>query len=298
MSEPACVRLATMAMRCRFELVLFGDDELWLRSAGEAAIEEIEDTHAELTRFERDSVVSRINRGGRQFVDADVFDLLSLAERVREESHGAFDLRMGGRGNVELDDHARSVEVTNGAQLDLGGIAKGFAVDRAIAALWDAGIENAFVHGGTSSAAGIGCGPDGEPWRVRLFDDDGPKVSLIDQALSVSGEEHQPGHLVDPRTGQERRAPISEACVGATAAAGDAWSTAIAVHGEGPLEPPSVLTVFRWRAAEEGAAVLGAVKPAEWGMGAPVSVGVERVDSEEHRSPVSRAMGGCVRVAN
>ncbi len=251
MSEQLCVRLAAEAMRCRFELLLVGDDEAWLRSVGEAAIDEIESAHASLTRFERGSTVSRINSGGLQRVDVDVFALLELAERVRGASGGAFDIRRRGTGEVRMDPASRSVEVLRGAQLDLGGIAKGYAIDRTVAVLREEGVESAFVHGGSSSAAGIGVAPDGWPWRVRLFGGTGPMISLSDRALGVSGDDHQPGHIMDPRTAGRREVTMSAACVGMSAAECDGWSTAIAVLGEVPEHMPGDVEVHVQSSCDE-----------------------------------------------
>lgn len=66
-----------------------------------------------------------------------------------------------------------------GIRLDLGAIGKGYALERAVEILRDAGIVNAIVHGGTSIVYGIGRQPNGQPWRVgvRTLDDNGSPAS-------------------------------------------------------------------------------------------------------------------------
>lgn len=55
-----------------------------------------------------------------------------------------------------------------GIRLDLGAIGKGYAIERAVAILRDAGIVSAIIHGGTSTVYGIGRQPNREPWRVGV----------------------------------------------------------------------------------------------------------------------------------
>lgn len=239
------VRLAAWSMGCRFELVIAGPDPGSARAAGEEALAEVEAAHARLTRFERGSVVSRINAaagGPAQPVDAEVFGLLALCEEVRAASGGGFDVTAGPDGErapLELDPRRRTARLTRaGARLDLGGVGKGFAADLARAALDDAGVGSALLHAGTSTVAAVGTRPDGEPWTVRVG---GPGVDVAlapGETLSVSGDAVQRGHIFDPRTGAVRTGGVLAACVAgadpASGATADAWSTAIAVLGGPP----------------------------------------------------------------
>lgn len=98
-----------------------------------------------------------------------------------------------------------------GLQLDLSGIAKGFAVDHVTDALVAAGLQDFLVEVG-GELRGVGRRPDGQPWRVRLDTplDTLPSVALTDLAIATSGDrwhahEHHGrrwSHTIDPRSGE------------------------------------------------------------------------------------------------
>lgn len=196
----ALVRLARMAMASRFELLLEGEDEVWLRAAGEAALSEIQRLDAQLSIYQPTSEMSRINaRAGYEAVPVEprLFALLQAAKRIYDISGGAFDVTVAplmkawgffrGEGSmpspevlaaareitgmhlVHLDESTRTVRFARpGVSIDLGAIGKGFAVDEAIAVLRESGVRNAFLHGGTSTSFGMGHSPDGEAWYVSI----------------------------------------------------------------------------------------------------------------------------------
>lgn len=278
------IRLATFSMGTRFEFVLVGDDEVRLRAAGEQAIIEVEDLHARLSCFSRASIVSHLNRHGFPgpvAVDRETFDLLALARDVWCDSDGAFDITIAplmhtlgfrkggslqldgvhpiGMNLIELDDAACTMRFTQpGVAMDLGAIAKGYALDRAAEILREAGIDCALLHGGTSTVVAIGCpfessGNGG--WRVRVHDDVEPRdVILCDEAMSVSAPRGRVierdgaaiGHVVDPRTKDAAVGAICAAVISSSAAVADAWSTALVVTGARPgAMPESIRSVMR-----------------------------------------------------
>ncbi|HEV8356354.1 MAG TPA: FAD:protein FMN transferase [Gemmatimonadales bacterium] len=238
-------------MGTRFELVLADASPERHRAAGEAALEEIESCHRRLTRFEPSGLpahLARCRAGGPVPLDADTFALLADALAVWRVSGGAFDLtvprcRMDA---IVLDPVSRTVRLAvRDVVLDFGGIAKGHALDLAAAVLRRAGVTAAFLHGGTSSAVGIGppLVSAGEPalgWRVALGRGAGaPTVTLRDEALSISAVwKGNPHPTMDPRTGRPlaggeggaRRVAV----VGPSARLADAWSTALLVTGKRP----------------------------------------------------------------
>jgi thiamine biosynthesis lipoprotein len=68
-----------------------------------------------------------------------------------------------------LDERTRTVRFTRPCmQIDLGGIGKGFAIDQAIQILREAGVTNALLHGGTSTAYAFGRNEDGLPWKIGI----------------------------------------------------------------------------------------------------------------------------------
>jgi FAD:protein FMN transferase len=236
------VRGAVAAMGTRFELVIASEDERAVRPLLEEALREIEDLHVRFTRFSRDSLISHINRTAARSavrLDRPTFALFTCAEQVRVLSNGAFDITLGS-GSVILDERNCSIAFGSpNVAIDLGAIAKGYALDRAAQILRDGGITSALIHGGTSSVLAIGAPPDAPAWRVGLARGHRlPFVDLCDAALSVSRPFSQlrdgKTHIVDPRSHAgiaERRFAV---VIGPSACAADAWSTALAVLGERP----------------------------------------------------------------
>src|SRR5690606_14203039 len=154
------VRLATHAMGTRFEVLLDGGPEPFLRAEGEEALREVDSWHTRLSAFQSESVVSLINREAADRpvrLDADTFELLRLCARAHAASAGASHppagalmrawgfhpgqatgVRAGeapvGMEHVALDERRHTVRFARpGLRLDLGAIAKGFALDRAAA---------------------------------------------------------------------------------------------------------------------------------------------------------------------
>lgn len=224
--------------------------ELWsrVRADGDAAIDAV---MAEMHRIDRtmspfkpDSELSRINRdagSGAVPLSDEMFDLLERAIEFSALSGGAFDITYASAGylydyrerikpsdealeiacgqvgyrNLLLDRHARTVRFARaGMRIDLGGFAKGHAVDNAAAILRRRGIEHAFVSAGGDSRV-IG-DRRGRPWTVGVRHPRraGEVVALLpleDVAISTSGDyeryfETDDGvrchHVIDPRTGR------------------------------------------------------------------------------------------------
>jgi thiamine biosynthesis lipoprotein len=298
---------AVDAMATRFEFALEGDDAAFLRDVAEEAGEAILECHARFNRFDPASLLSFISRTAHERpvrLDVETFELLELAMRVGRESEGAFDIAIGGAmeaagfrdvlarapaeargqrvasasrpgGGIALDHERRAIAFdAPGVTLDLGGIAKGFALDRAAEIVREHGIPNALLHGGTSSVVAIGRPANAAGFRVRLDRTDCLMVDLRDEALSVSaphgrmieaGDCDEPrGHVLDPRTCESTAKQRLAAVVAPTAAESDAWSTAIIAAGGIPSAIPAHLSVLtidqddvverrgpdRWRATE------------------------------------------------
>jgi len=208
-------------MATRFELVLHGDDPVALRAAGEEALEEIERLEARLSLFCPSSEIAHLNARAAWEpvrVTPAVFGLLQQAQRLHQESGGAFDITiaplvrcwgfMGGSGHlpqpaelaearacvgmslVQLDPSDFTVRFARpGVMLDLGAIGKGYAIERAAEVLRDAGVTSALLHGGTSSVQALGHPPDAEAWKIAL---ERPQPDATEQP---KGESASPGLL-------------------------------------------------------------------------------------------------------
>lgn len=262
-------------MGTRFELVLVAAgadtprERRRLRAAGAAALEVIEACDARWSLFRRDSLVARIRReAGREpvRVDEDTWRLLSASLELWHATGGAFDVGLGaemealgfrgraararrfeppGEPPYALDPAARSVRTSRpGALIDLGGVAKGCALDLAARELRDCGVETALLHGGTSSVVALGAPPsDPEPgaapgWRVGV---EAPGVAqaltarLADASLSVSAPRGRTseagGHVLDPRTGRPAPGALTACVVAADGLSADALATALVAGG-------------------------------------------------------------------
>jgi thiamine biosynthesis lipoprotein len=292
------VKLACNAMATRFEIVLHGANTVALRAAGEEALREIERLHAQLSLYSESSEVSFINaRAARQAVRVEprLFQLLQRARRICEETQGAFDITVGpllrcwgfmgangkmpsaeeieearsrvGMDKVILDEKRSEIRFAReGVMIDLGSIGKGYALEVARDILLEAGIESAFLHGGTSTICAIGKPPEAEAWKVAI---DLPKSALAEanqgivklrteeaqtplavvrldgQALSVSAvhgksftaEGKSYGHVIDPRMGWPAQGALLAAVALESATDTDAFSTALLLAGVGGHEP-------------------------------------------------------------
>ena len=267
-------------MATRFEIVVCGQNEPALRAAAEEALDEVQRLEAQLSLYRPDSEVAHLNaRAARGWVcvEPGLFRLLQQAKKLSEETSGAFDITvaplvrcwgfMGGSGKqpgktalaearkcvgmnlVELDAESFRVRFArDGVMLDFGALGKGYAIERAVELLREADITSAIIHGGTSTAYGLGTPPDETAWKIGIemppqSETDSPAplavVELHNEALSVSavwGKSFENkgktcGHVIDPRTGYPAAAADLAAVVLASATETDALSTALLTLG-------------------------------------------------------------------
>lgn len=272
------VRVHTVIMGCDFEVFVFGEQRGILRSAAEAAIEEMERIEQLLSHYLSESEISYINAHAASEpvrVHPEVFELVQRAVRLSEETRGAFDITlmplircwgffqgvgqipdvqtlaeaMECVGSLHLHMDAQNLTIAfarEGMGVHLGAIGKGYAVDRAIEVLRDAGVEAAMVHGGHSSARAFGTPPDAGGWRINLPHPLHPERSLAhlllrNRAISTSSPTEQYferggrryAHVLDPRTGLPvENNLLSVSVLADEATVTDALSTAFFVLGE------------------------------------------------------------------
>ncbi len=240
------------------------------RQIVDSGFAEIERLEGVLSRHAPDTPLARLNRLG---VLPDAPDELLLVLRRAGEIHGlsggAFDpsvlplLRLyeegSARGRVPDDEALRRaravvgfekvemgpagwVRLPEGGALTLDGIAKGYVVDRAVAALAQAGAERVMVDAGGDMASG-GPAVEREPWVVAIQDPmhadrDVGRVRLAGEAVATSGDymqaftqDRRHHHILDPRTGRSPARTSSVSVVARTAMDADALSTALLVLG-------------------------------------------------------------------
>lgn len=129
-----------------------------------------------------------------------------------------------------------------GMSIELGGIAKGYIVDKAMEILKDAGVKHAFINAGGDIGL-IGSKPDGDPWRIGVRHPREDEIiavfPLSGRAVVTSGDYQrfftEDGvnyhHLLDPNTGYPARQLISVTIIAETVLEADALSTAIFILG-------------------------------------------------------------------
>ncbi len=212
---PGVHRFSHAAMATLFEIHCVHADASYARQAAQAAFDLVDRLEQEQSRFVANSDVSRINRlsaGEGTRVSPSTMECLEIARRMYEVTGGAFDISIGsGLLGLELVPdgfvvHARA----HGVRLDLGGIGKGYAVDRVAELLEEWEIHHALVHGGFSSVLALEAPPERNGWPLTLSsprrEDQAvlARVSARQKALSASGTQ-KGDHIRDPRTGRAVR---------------------------------------------------------------------------------------------
>ncbi len=259
-------------MGTRIVVELYHDDPAVARQGVDSVLSEMHRIDAAMSPFIDSSELSRINRDAAKQavpVSPELFDLLQRSKQVSELTDGAFDITFASVGflydyrkGIRPDDRQRSQATTlinfrqldldpagstvhfkqPGMRIDLGGIAKGYAVDRSMALLGKLGIQSALVRaGGDSRVSGERWG---RPWSIGVRD---PRdrngvvalIPLIDVALSTSGDYERYferdgvryHHIINPRTGDSARELQSVTIIGPDATTTDALSTSVFVLG-------------------------------------------------------------------
>ena len=258
--------------------------ELWSedRAQGEAAIDAV---MAEMRRiddlmshYKPESELSQINAHAYEHpvrVDPELYDLIKLSTYYSQITDGAFDITYASVGylynypehihptetqiqsalpavnwrNLQFDEREHSIRFEHaGMRIDLGGIGKGYAVDRGVELLKARGIQHAIVTaGGDSRLIGDHMG---RPWMVAIRHPDDPdkvvtRIPLIDTAMSTSGDYERffiengvrYHHIIDPRTGHSASKVRSATILAPTATQTDGMSkTAFVLGAEKALE--------------------------------------------------------------
>jgi FAD:protein FMN transferase len=267
------LRRTAPAMGTLAELAVVHPDERYAYAAMDAAIRELRRVEALMTRFKPTSDVGRANLAGVDdavVVSSDTAAVLRQALDWAQASDGAFDPclarltdlwdvkhshappppgevhRLAGRRlyrALDLDAFLGQPAVRftdRDVRLDLGGIACGYGVDRAVAVLRAWGIENGFLNVGGDIYA-LGHADDRAPWRVGVRDPYDHEriavtVELSDAAIATSGDYEQYfdyhgrryGHIIDPATAEPRLARVHSVTVkAADCITADAATTAV-----------------------------------------------------------------------
>jgi thiamine biosynthesis lipoprotein len=204
---PEILRFSHEAMASVFELHCVHADPGYAAQAAQEAFALLDRLEQQQSRFIANSDVSRINGlgpGGSTRVTPETLECLGIARHLYELTGGAFDVSIGsGWDRLELSPETISVRALEaGARLDLGGIGKGYAVDRMAELLLEWDLPHALVHGGFSSVRVLEAPPGRQGWplRIRAPGSGTPLAQLTarHQALAASGLS-KGDHIRDPR---------------------------------------------------------------------------------------------------
>ena len=264
------------AMGTVFAVVAYGRDARYLAEVANQAFEEIDRLDAQMSNYRPESELEGINRRAAReavVVEPSLFQLIRDSLRYSEETAGAFDITVGplmkawgffrGQGrvpsrselsevlkrvgyrHVKLDPATRMLRFdAEGVELDLGGIAKGYAVDQVVEILRANGVTSALVSSGTSSLYALGAPPEERGWKVTLRDPYaaekvGDVVYLKNYSLSASGNYEKffklggrtYCHILDPRDGRPVENMLATTVLAPHAVQSDALSTAFFALG-------------------------------------------------------------------
>lgn len=243
------LRTLHYVMGTLLDCTLFDLPEPLGRDLLQQGVHEIRRLDQLLSRHDPDSALSRLNRQaghGPVRVPGELWQLLKCCTTLCRRTGGRFDISAAaGKRSCTPDSALRLhadgwVELASGARLDLGGIGKGYAVDRLVTLFCQAGVSRAFVNFGESSLYMLGTPPDAQAWPifVRALDPDAMLgvLSVKDCAISTShsfgrGLAATDRHILDPHRGSPIQQPCMSTIIAPDATLAEALSTAVLVSG-------------------------------------------------------------------
>jgi len=248
-----------------FRIKLYAADKRQAEAGFRTAFDRVRDLDTILSDYKAESELNRISQNSLK-ISGDLFRVLAASQKLAEETGGAFDVTLGpvirlwreARKNNRLPDHAALLDAGRrcgyrklhldaanrtatfdhqGMQLDLGGIAKGYAADEALAALKRLGIRSALVA--ASGDLAFSDPPQGQRgWKIGVGSFD-RVLELSNAAVSTSGDAEQHldsdgtrySHIIDPGTRMGLTSGITVTIVAAHGIDADGISTAVSVLG-------------------------------------------------------------------
>jgi len=264
------------AMGTIITVFFWTDDEAKAAKAAQAVFDEMKRLDGVMTTWTPDSEVSRVNAAAGDHpvrVSDETFTVISRAQDIAKKTGGVFDITVGafkglwkfdedmdgtlpdpaevrkrlaliGYKHLVLDPKKKTVFLRKkGMSITLGGIAKGYAVDKCVELLHQQGFTNFMVQaGGDMYIAGK---KGAAPWVVGIRDPRGAPDAMFalapveDHSFSTSGD-YERGfvkdgvryhHILDPRTGHPARASRSVTIRAKDAFTADAWSKVLFILG-------------------------------------------------------------------
>lgn len=259
-------------MTTRIVVELWDENDAHANAAIDAVLDEMRRIDETMSTYKPTSEVSKVNAEAAKHpvkITRELFDLLKKAVEFSRITDGAFDITYASVGymynfrehvkpdeaqikkalpgvdyhHLIFDDKNLTIRFSQpGVRIDLGGIAKGYVVDRGIAILQARGISHALVNAGGDSRI-IG-DRFGKPWIVGIRHPDDAnrviaRIPLVDTALSTSGDYERYfdeggvryHHIIDPKTGHSASKVRSATIMAPTATQTDGLSKTAFVLG-------------------------------------------------------------------
>lgn len=247
-------------------------DQASARKAISSVLQEMRRIDREMSPYKKDSQLSRLNRLASKKpvrVSPELFSLIWKSKKISQLTNGAFDITYASIGrlydyrkriapdektirknlpninyrHVLMYPKTRSIQYARkGVYIDLGGIAKGHAVDQSIRILKKQGIRNAIVTAGGDSRI-IG-DKKGKPWMIGIRNPRKARsvsaiLPLVDTAVSTSGDYERyfirngvhHHHILNPGTGRSAKKLISATILAPDSTTADALSTSVFILG-------------------------------------------------------------------
>ena len=242
------------AMKTTFTLRLIHAQAKQARDAANQAFALIDEIENSLSRYISGSDISQINRmqsGQTLFISETCYECMRIALKIYVDSGGLFDITLGRqiehqknamtgalpniKGQLMVDPDRPAIHcIEAGREIDLGGIGKGYVLDRIVPLLRDLGIQSGLIAAGASTQLAFG----ENSWKIELTGSTSkPMVELKNRAISVSGISVQGSHILSPRQADlTQNLHTRVRVIHKEAAYADAWSTACLLMTESELE--------------------------------------------------------------
>jgi thiamine biosynthesis lipoprotein len=258
-------------MGVQVRVVLYAESSDVADAAAKDAFDQFRTLNRTMSDYDSESELSQLctnHAGSGHFVSVsdDLFAVFKSAKHYSELSDGAFDITVGpmvrlwrrsrrqkelpkqsildqakelvGNPLWELDEKTQRVRLLRaGMKFDLGGIAKGYAIDRAFEAAQKRGISSVLIDAGGDLRAGA-APPGKRGWKISL---NGNETVLLESAsMATSGDRFQfveiggvrYSHIIDPKTGLGLTTPSTVHITAETATEADALASAVSVLGK------------------------------------------------------------------
>lgn len=252
-------------------IIIYTNDSKNSQQILDAGFSKIDELSKIASNYDKESAVSKLNKDG--FIEnapKELVEIIQLSKEYNKITNGAFDitidpiltlwssglwkesqdiqkqklqeaLKLVGSDKIVID--GNNIKFTqSGMSVTLGGIAKGYIVDKVLEVLKSKGINNALVNAGGDIAT-LGAKPDGKLWDISLENPDNTSEKIIEfalagKAIATSGNYYryfdpkkEVAHIIDPRTGYTANKCISSTIIADNATIADILATSVFVLG-------------------------------------------------------------------